>query len=145
MRQLYILKCALTQKLRQLLCPSSHTTFHWVPLSLPSPFLPCFPLSYPFFSLLFSCMGFVGVPWLKCSQTVIGSFVLALLPFSDFLFHFTFCFSFFSLSVYICCCMKVRQGNAGAALELMGLGSLCGTDSCRVRYGKQKVSQEKAK
>lgn len=54
MRQLYILKCALTQKLRQLLCPSSHTTFHWVPplspLSLPpllSP-LPSFFLSVVF-------------------------------------------------------------------------------------------------
>lgn len=93
-------------------------------------------------SLLFSCTGFVGVPWLKCSQTVIGSFVLALLPFSDFLFHFTFCFSFLFFPFFqciCCCCMKVGQGNAGAALELIGLGSLCGTDSCRRRYGKQKV------
>lgn len=91
-------------KIETAFVPSSHTTFHWAPplplhslLSLSSLF------SLLFSSLLFSCTGFVGVPWLKCSQTVIGSFVLALLPFSDFLFHFTFCFSFlFSLfSVYL--------------------------------------------
>lgn len=71
--------------------------------------------------------------WIIC----LGIVALFRFPFS---FHVLLFFSFFPLFQCICCCcMKVGQGNAGAALELIGLGSLCGTDSCRRRYGKQKV------
>lgn len=96
------------------------------------------------FSLLFSVVFLHGIcggamakvqsdsHWIIC----LGIVALFRFPFS---FHVLLFFFFFPFFLCICCCMKVGQGNAGAALELIGLGSLCGTDSCRHRYGKQKV------
>lgn len=149
MRQLYILKCALTQKLRQLLCPSSHTTFHWAPplslllshsFTLSCPSLLPFPFSSPL-SVVF-LHGICGGAMAKVqsdSHWIICLGIVALFRF-PFSFHVLLFFSFFPFFQCICCCcMKVGQGNAGAALELIGLGSLCATDSCRRRYGKQKV------
>lgn len=111
MRQLYILKCALTQKLRQLLCPSSHTTFHWAPhLSLScslTPSLSPVPLFSLFPSLLFSVVFLHGIcggamakvqpdsHWIIC----LGIVALFRFPFS---FHVLLFFSFFPLfSVYL--------------------------------------------
>lgn len=124
-------------------------------ISLGSPLSPLSlrPLLSPFPSFFLSVVFVHGIcggamakvqsdsHWIIC----LGIVALFRFPFSFHVLLFFLFSPFLYTRMYICCCMKVRQGNAGAALELMGLGSLCGTDSCRVRYGKQKVSQEKAK